>query len=283
MPPQALPERHPLDPLWRTLRFLRAALTVGLYLIIAPSGFLPYGLFCLFHRGTPEQRARVLQRISSRGVRIMHWWLRTVRVMHFDWRDVHLQLPDRPCVIVANHPTQLDPTALMAVLVHACTLVKPTVWRRKFVGPLLSGAWHFEGPSLDPTSIAHVLENAGERLRAGMHLFVFPEGTRSTEGQLGEFGRIAFEIACRTGAPVVSLALSCEPCYLSRQTPLWRPPARLPRLRVKQLAIDDPLAHGGDSRALRNHVEQRYRAWLAAGMPTLATASRQTVRSAVRN
>jgi 1-acyl-sn-glycerol-3-phosphate acyltransferase len=177
-------------------------------------------------------------------------------------------------VVIANHPTLLDPTALMAVLVEACTLVKPAVYRRQLVGPLLAGAMHFEGPSLDPTSIAHVLDNAVERLRAGMHLFVFPEGTRSPEGKLGEFGRVAFEIACRAEVPVVSLALSCRPCYLSRETPLYRPPARLPRLRIETLALDLPGSFNADSRALRERVEARYRRWLADGMPPLATTGR---------
>ena len=269
MPPAPVSHTHsPLDPLWRALRTLRAAISVGLYLIVAPSGFLPYGLFLLLNRGTPLQRARILQRTSARGVRIMHWWLRTFRVIHFDRREVQLALPPGPCVVVANHPTLLDPTAMMALLVEACTLVKPAVYRRRFVGPLLAGGMHFEGPSLDPTSIAHVLDNAVERLRAGMHLFVFPEGTRSPEGGLRDFGRIAFEIACRADVPVVSLGLVCEPCYLSRETPLYRPPARLPRLRVQQLAVDLPRECGGDSRALRERVEARYRRWLADGMPS---------------
>jgi len=256
-------------PLWRTLRAFRAAFTVGLYLLIAPSGGLPYAIVCLWWRGDPEGRARVLQRLSARGLRVMHWWLRYFRIIDFDWRREDLALPAGPCVVIANHPTQLDPTAMMATLVHAVTLVKPSVYRRRLVRPLLSGAKHLEGPSMDPMSIGHVIANASERLRRGNHLFVFPEGTRSPEGGLGEFGRIAFEIACRANVPLVSVALRCTPCYLSRETPLLRPPARLPRLQMRRLAIDLPAEHGGDSRLLRETVERRYRDWIAAGMPDL--------------
>jgi 1-acyl-sn-glycerol-3-phosphate acyltransferase len=259
-----------LDPLWRFLRALRAAITVLLYVVVAPSGLLPYVLFRLFFRGTPEQRARILQRTSARGVRIMHWWLRTFRVIHFDWRQVRLELPAGPCVIVANHPTQLDPTVMMAVLGEACTIVKPSVYNRLFVHHILAGAWHFEGPSLDPMSVGHVVDNAVLRLRAGMHLFVFPEAKRSPQGQLREFGRIAFEIACRADVPLVSLAMRCEPCYLSRETPLFRPPARLPRMFVELLAVDLPGDVAQDSRRLRDRVERRYQQWVAAGMPPLA-------------
>jgi 1-acyl-sn-glycerol-3-phosphate acyltransferase len=264
--------RSALDPLWRGLRTVRAAITVGFYLVIAPSGYVPFALFCLLWRGDQRGRARILHRISARGVRIMHWWLRTFRIIHFDWRRVDLGLPAGPCVVVANHPTQLDPTAMMAVLVNGCTIVKPSVYRRRLVRPLLEGAMHFEGPSLDPMSIDHVLHSAVDRLRCGMHLFVFPEGTRSPEGKLNEFGRIAFEIACRANVPIVSVALRCEPCYLSRETPLFRPPARLPRMFMERLAIDDPASCGGDSRVLRERIEGRYRQWVADGMPPIAAA-----------
>ena len=131
---------------------------------------------------------------------------------------------------------------------------------------------HFEGPSLDPMSIDHVLHSAVDRLRWGMHLVVFPEGTRSPEGKLHEFGRIAFEVACRAKVPIVSVALRCEPCYLSRETPLLRPPSRMPRLFMERLAIDDPASCGGDSRVLRERVERRYRQWIADGMPQVAAA-----------
>ncbi|MBL8738776.1 MAG: 1-acyl-sn-glycerol-3-phosphate acyltransferase [Planctomycetes bacterium] len=260
-----------LDPLWRFLRALRAAVTVLLYLVIAPSGLLPYVLFRLFFRGTPEQRARILQRTSARGVRVMHWWLRTFRVIHFDWREVRLALPEGPCVIVANHPTQLDPTVMMAVLGEACTIVKPSVYNRLFVHHILAGAWHFEGPSLDPMSVGHVVENAVQRLRCGMHLFVFPEAKRSPQGRLREFGRIAFEIACRANVPLVSVAIRCEPCYLSRETPMFLPPPRLPRVFVEVLAVDRPQDVDTDSRALKQRVEARYEQWVADGMPPVAT------------
>ena len=273
---------HLLDPLWRFLRALRAAITVLLYLVIAPSGLLPYVLFRLFFRGTPEQRARILQRTSARGVRVMHWWLRTFRVIHFDWREVQLALPEGPCVIVANHPTQLDPTVMMAVLGEACTIVKPSVYNRLFVHHILAGAWHFEGPSLDPMSVGHVVENAVERLRCGMHLFVFPEAKRSPQGQLREFGRIAFEIACRANVPLVSVAIRCEPCYLSRETPMFLPPPTLPRVFVDVLAVDRPSDVDADSRALKQRVEARYEQWVADGMPPMArppAAGRQPTSS----
>ena len=261
-----------LESLWRLLRAIRVVISLLLYVVVAPSGLLPYALFRLFFRGTEEQRARILQRTSARGMRILHWWLRAFRVIHFDWRNARLRLPDGPCVIVSNHPTQLDPTVMMAVLGEACTIVKPSVYNRIFVHHLLAGAWHFEGPSPEPMLVGQVVENALQRIRCGMHLFVFPEAKRSPQGQLREFGRIAFEIACRANVPLVSVAIRCEPCYLSRETPMFRPPARLPRIFVEQLAVDLPDEVDRDSRVLKQRAEARYRDWVAEGMPPIPAA-----------
>ncbi len=259
-----LPPR-PLDPLWRGLRTLRVVVTVGLYLLVLPSGILPYAIFrlwCACRGLAPVERARRLQRLCAFGLRRMHWWLRWFRIITFDVRQVRLQLPAGPCVVVANHPTSLDPTALIALFEECCTLVKPAVYRQRLIGALLAQAMHFEGPSLDPGSVGQVLEEAQKRLAAGMHLFVFPEGTRSPEGGLREFDRIAFAIACRAKVPVVSLGLRCAPVYLSHATPLYRPPARQPVLTIEQLAVDRPEEVGGDSRRLRERVEARFRSWV---------------------
>jgi 1-acyl-sn-glycerol-3-phosphate acyltransferase len=280
------PGARPLDPLWRLLRAVRAAVTVVLYVsVIGPTGFLLFSAVCLCSPRDPLVRARLLHRLSARGVRAMHWWLRTLRIVDFDRTRVELRLPPGPWVVVANHPTLLDPTVMMALLESACTIIKPSVYNRRVLRPLLAGALHFEGPTLDPASVGKLIESAVQRLRDGMHLFVFPEGTRSPEGRLRRFGRMAFEIACRADVPLVSIALRCEPCYLSRETPLLRPPARLPRYHAEVLAIDLPA--GADSQTLRDRVEGRYRQWVAGGMPpvtgsagTSSGPSRSSMRAA---
>lgn len=260
----------PVDRLWQGLRALRSAITVALYTLLAPSGILPYVIATWWWRHDPERLGRALQWANVTGFRVALWWLRWFRVIHFDPRQSRLRLPNRPCVVIANHPTRIDPFVVMTCLGGGCTLVKPAVFRRRLLRRFLAQALHFEGPSLDPASLAPVLDTAAVRLQAGHHLFVFPEGTRSWERSLRPFSRLPFEIACRTGVPLVSLGLRCEPYYLTRETPIHRPPARLPRLTVEILAIDDPAAVGSDSRTLKEQVEGRYRAWVASGMPPLA-------------
>jgi 1-acyl-sn-glycerol-3-phosphate acyltransferase len=49
---------------------------------------------------------------------------------------------------------------------------------------------------------------AGEALRSGLNMIVFPEGTRSKDGRLQAFKKGPFFLAEETGAPIVPIAIS---------------------------------------------------------------------------
>jgi 1-acyl-sn-glycerol-3-phosphate acyltransferase len=92
-------------------------------------------------------------------------------------------------------------------------------------------------------------------------MLIFPEGTRSLGGELLPFGRAAFEMACRARVPVLSLTITCEPAWLSKEQPLFDPPKQTPQLRLATLAIDDPARVDYDSRQLCRLIEDRYQQW----------------------
>ncbi len=270
------PTREPSFVVQRTLRTLAVTVSVAGYSLLAPVGYLTFAFLCWFWRHQPLVCARRLQRCTGWGFRFMHDWLRFVRVADFNHRGALPGLPKGPCVVIANHPTQMDVTAIGACLGGACTIVKSTVYRRRLVRPLMVGAGLLEGPGTDPISVGRVIDDGVQRLRDGMRIFVFPEGSRSPPGVLRPFGRLAFEIACRAGVPLVSVAIRCEPVYLSQEVSLFRPPSRTPVLRLQLLAIDDPASFGDDSRALRERVEARFREWVGDAASVRAAASSAT-------
>lgn len=261
----ALPESvapEPGHPVQRALRTAAIVWSVLLYMINAPFGYLGFAFLCWWWRKDPTRRGLRLQRCMGFGYRILHDWLRVFRIADFDHRGALAGLPEGPCVVIANHPTQIDVTAIGACLGGGCTIVKQRVWNRRMVKPLLVGAGLLEGPGTDPISIGRVIDDGVDRLRQGMRIFVFPEGSRSPKGQLRPFGRVAFEIACRAGVPLVSVGIRCTPPWLSPEVPMFRPPHPIPTLRLQLLAIDEPAASGGDSKRLRERTEARFRSWL---------------------
>lgn len=265
---------HPVrDAVERGVRTVGAGLTVWTYTLMAPFGCVLFGLLAFAWRRDPLQRARRMQRMTVAAYRFMFAWLRLAGIVHFDPRRTLEGLPAGPCVVIANHPTLLDITAISAMLGGGCTIVKQKLYQRRLLKGLLVGAGHIGGPVADLVSIGPIVDTSVQRLRDGFSVIVFPEGTRSPAGRLHSFGRTAFEIACRAGVPLVSLTVECQPVYLSKEVPLFRPPHPKPVLRLAVLSIDDPAAHGHDSKSLRRQVEGRYRAWRAqtasAGSPSI--------------
>jgi 1-acyl-sn-glycerol-3-phosphate acyltransferase len=49
---------------------------------------------------------------------------------------------------------------------------------------------------------------AGDALRSGLHILVYPEGTRSKDGRLSAFKKGPFFLAEETKAPIVPIAIS---------------------------------------------------------------------------
>jgi len=121
------------------------------------------------------------------------------------------RLPDRPCVLVANHSSHADTPALLAAL--------PA--RRRPVVAAAADYW-FGRPGRAAICRALVagfpvrrggggsgdLAAARALLASGHDVIVYPEGRRSRDGSLGEFHRGAARLAARAGAPLVPVGIS---------------------------------------------------------------------------
>lgn len=245
----------------RQLRKIAAILTVGLYLLVAPVWLATFFVIAKVWGRDSIGRARSLQALTVRGYRILHDSMRLIGLVHFDPRSPIQGVPEGPCIVVANHPTLMDITAISSALGGGITVVKPQLFRSFLLAPVIPGAGHIEGPGAEPLGMRRVLKDAAQGLTDGFRVIIFPEGTRSTNGELMPFGRLAFELACSAKLPLVSLTIHCDPIYLSKEVLVYSPPDPTPQLRLELLAIDNPGSLGFDSRKLRRVVEERYHEW----------------------
>jgi 1-acyl-sn-glycerol-3-phosphate acyltransferase len=76
-----------------------------------------------------------------------------------------------------------------------------------FMGWHLWTAGNFPIDQTDARKTARSLKGVIEGIRNGKSLAVFPEGTRSPDGQLQEFKQGAFKIAMRAGVPIVPVTI----------------------------------------------------------------------------
>ena len=215
--------------------------------------------------GRAEQ-ARLSQHVVRSSFRLFHHALVTLRLLDGDAWRAEIALPPGPCVLIANHPTLIDVTAILANLDSVACVVKSPLFRSPAIGGVLRQAWYIVGGAGDPGDGARVLREAQERLARGMHVLIFPEGTRSPPGGLGKFRRGAFELACRAGVPVVPLLLHASPPFLHKDATWYALPEARVRLTLSQLPSLDPANWTGDSRAMAADCEQRYRQALRARM-----------------
>ncbi len=200
-----------------------------------------------------RRRIRACQRVVQVSFRVFHGYMRALGLL--DAR-VTPEVPRRPgggpVVLVCNHTTLVDTTAIISEYPHTCALAKAPYTGSVVVGPLLRLVGHVS------TDTSGSLTCAVERLRAGFDLLVFPEGTRSPPRGLNPFRRGAFEIACRADVPVVLLLSRCEPSALTKDRAFWDQPDEVAVLSIRPTALLEPRDFGMDSRALMKHVEEVY-------------------------
>lgn len=246
----------------RTVRRAGVALCVGTYFAASPFGYAIFALWCALPTRDPARRARRLRSVVSTAFRSMHAFLRWARIVDFDPRVHAARIPPGACVLVANHPTLMDISALLAADSNLVFPVKSSLFNSFWARSLFRQAGLFEGAGQDPLRVGQMIESAADRLAAGQRVIVFPEGTRSPEVGLHPFGRVAFEIAQRAAVPLVPLVIRCEPRFLGKTSGFSNPPDALPFLRIEvlePLLPDSPERAGSSSRSLRDIVAHRIR------------------------
>ncbi len=206
------------------------------------------------------------RRATQQAYRLFHAYMRAARLIDYQPGQLQLDLPPGGCVLIANHPTLVDVTAILAAVGEAACVVKHTYYN----GPLhflMRGNWHIDGGRGDATAGAAVVLQAIERVSAGLPVLIFPEGTRSPEGGLNRFQRGAFEIARRAGVPIVPLRVTCDPPVLAKEAPWYRVPVPAARLRIEQLPTLWPERAPDTTKAWAAECEAMYRQRLPATAP----------------
>lgn len=114
---------------------------------------------------------------------------------------------DRVYVIVSNHQSQLDILLSFYLFKHFKWVSKSEVFWIPFIG------WNmflnrYIGVRRGRTdSVRRMYKDCLARLAAGSSVYVFPEGTRSEDGEIKPFKTGAFAIAKRAGVGVLPIAI----------------------------------------------------------------------------
>jgi len=116
--------------------------------------------------------------------------------------------PAQPYVFMANHASSLDIwAAFVAVPRRLRMIAKKQLARIPLFGWVMWAGRFIFIDRKNGVSARRSIEEAGNRIRNGDSVLIFPEGTRTRDGSLGPFKKGGFHLAVRAGVPIVPLAL----------------------------------------------------------------------------
>lgn len=123
--------------------------------------------------------------------------------------EILADLPDRPVVFVSNHVSALDIPILFRVLPRPFRIVyKSSLVYVPLMGLFLVAARHVPIDRSRAFKAKRSLSAAARRIRKGVSVALFPEGTRSGDEPMASFKRGSFKLAVEAGAPVVPVSLT---------------------------------------------------------------------------
>ncbi len=116
--------------------------------------------------------------------------------------------PAKAYIFMSNHVSNLDPPVLLPALPgRASVLTKREVFRIPILGYAMKKVRMVPIDRANRESALASLHAAGDALRSGLHLMIFPEGTRSPDGRLQSLKKGPFHVAQQTGVPIVPVTL----------------------------------------------------------------------------
>jgi 1-acyl-sn-glycerol-3-phosphate acyltransferase len=114
------------------------------------------------------------------------------------------------CIFMCNHVSNLDPPVVLPLLPgRSSVLLKKELMSIPILGHAMRLAKFVpvaRGHRRDSAQAS--VEAAADALRSGLHILVYPEGTRSLDGRLSTFKKGPFFLAKETQAPIIPIALS---------------------------------------------------------------------------
>lgn len=167
---------------------------------------------------------------------------------------------DQNYIFMPNHQSNVDPVAVFLAIPRD---VKAIAKKEFFRTPLLGLACRVERfipvDRKNHASAVESIEQAIRQLQAGDSFLIYPEGTRTKTGMMGEFRKGGFIAAIRSGVPVVPMTL--DGCYeMMRKGEFKIRPGHI------KLTFHDPIDVSGYSLDDRDELMERVRAAIASGL-----------------
>ncbi len=113
-----------------------------------------------------------------------------------------------PYLLMANHQSGLDISVLLAAMpISFKFIAKRELFLIPFFGWAIRRAGYISIDRDNPREALKAIEEAVKKMGEGTTVLIFPEGTRSRNGNLQPFMKGAFSLASRAEVPILPLAI----------------------------------------------------------------------------
>lgn len=179
-------------------------------------------------------------------------WLTLVRVTVRGRENINRKTS---YVFVANHQGAYDIFAIYGFLGHNFKwMMKKGLERIPLVGYACRKAGHIFVDNSSQAAVRRTMQDAESRLKDGMSVVVFPEGSRTLDGKMHTFKRGAYQLAMEFSLPVVPITIDGAYEVLPRRG------AKLPRPGHIILTIHEPIHAPAEGHDLHSLMDRSYNA-----------------------
>jgi len=139
------------------------------------------------------------------------WWAKLIVSVNPFWTftisGIENIKKDKAYLLVSNHQSMADIILISRMKRQFKWVAKESLFKIPLLGGCLSGVQNISLKREDRSSIKEVNKKMVYWLRRGISICIFPEGTRSLDGELQEFKNGGFKIAIKEKKPVVPIAI----------------------------------------------------------------------------
>jgi 1-acyl-sn-glycerol-3-phosphate acyltransferase len=142
-------------------------------------------------------------RLTSVGLRL---FVRTLPFARIRLEGAEKRL-EGPRILVVNHASRLDSPVLLAFEPRLAGPVRGYMLRVPLIGTIIRLLGFFDVDASSAATVSAMYRAAEHARKRDGGLLFYPEGTRSTSGEIGPFRRGAFQLAVDEGLPIQPVVL----------------------------------------------------------------------------
>jgi len=181
----------------KIIKFIR----YGIYIIYLQLKGLKYGFIKKF-KGA-EDASKYVQKVGYL------WSKFTIDIIGIDIELLGKEnIPNEPCIFIGNHSSILD----IPLILYTANKKIGFIAKKEMLNVPIIGYWLKRSGSiaLDRESPREAIKSINEcvtNIKNGYSIGLFPEGTRSKTGSVGEFKKGSFKFATKSRCPIVPVSI----------------------------------------------------------------------------